>query len=181
MYGTLRGLNKMKARQNGVVLLILSLFSTTAFSDEAKIVLKSVKIESSQEQSGDELYISVTEFPKKQLPQNYQVPTFPTHWLSQYITNVRDVLIWKKDLKDCNDIDLMLTLVEEDVQPWNADDSLGTLKLKLTCQNGKMHGFWVIPDAGIVSKNANQKDSFVFSGDKSKYDLQFSFENIATP
>jgi hypothetical protein len=165
--------------RNWTSFFILSLYSTFAFGQsEVKIKLMSLETVHTQEESGDELYLSITEYSKNHLPRNYQIPAFPSHWLSQYATHVKDALVWTKDFKECEDVELLITLVEEDVLPWNADDSLGSVKLKLTCQAGKMQGQWVIPNSETVSKIPNQKDKFSFSGNNGLYNLQFSLENI---
>lgn len=166
------------AIQKWMSFLVLYIYSSLIFGYEAKIKLSSMEKKHSQEQSGDELYISITEYSKNHLPRNYQFPAFPSHWLSQHVSNIKDAVIWKKELKECEDIDLLINLVEEDVQPWNVDDSLGALKLKLSCQNGKTQGQWEIPDNKTVSKIPNQKDKFNFTGSNGQYELQFSFENI---
>lgn len=168
-------------KQNGIVILLLSLFSTVILAQtEAKLILKSFKTEQSQEKGGDELYISVTEYTKNHSPSYYQVPAFPAHWLSEHIGKVNNALLWKKDLTKCEDTDLMITLVEEDLIPWNVDDSLGSLKLKLTCKNDKLQGEWNIPNTNAVSKSKG-KDAFQFTGDNGRYDVQFGLENITTP
>ncbi len=171
----------MLTKHSGLVLCILSLFSTSVLAQtEAKLILKSFKTEQSQEKSGDELYISVTEYTKNHSPSYYQVPAFPAHWLSEHIGKVNNAIIWKKDITKCEDVDLMITLVEEDLLPWNVDDSLGSLKLKLTCQNDKLQGEWIIPNANAVSKST-EKNAFQFTGDSGRYDIQFNLENITTP
>src|SRR5690349_20024732 len=120
--------------QHWMSLFILYIYSTFVFALEARMKLLSLEKKHTQEKSGDELYISITEYSKNNLPRNYQVPAFPSHWLSQYVNNVKDAVLWKKDLKECEDAELLITLVDEHIQPWNVDDSLGSLKLKLSCQ-----------------------------------------------
>ena len=164
--------------QHWMSLIILYIYSSITFAVEAKLKLVSLEKKQSQEQSGDELYISITEYSKNHLPRNYQVPAFPSHWLSQYVSSVKEAVLWKKDLQECEEAELLITLVEEDILPWNVDDSLGSLKLKLSCQNGKMQGQWVILDSKTASTIPHQKDKFSFTGNNGLYDLQFGFENI---
>ena len=157
-------------------LLSLSSMVYAQSSEEITLKLKSLSVIKQQESGGDELYISVTEYPAKGTPVHYQVPSFPTHWLSKYLVNVKDIVIWKKNSVQCTPADLLITLVEEDFEPWNMDDSLGSVALKVECVNGTAVEKWSIPDQKTTAKINNETGAFTFDGDGAKYRAQFTVE-----
>ncbi|MGD9592321.1 MAG: hypothetical protein AB7V32_07365, partial [Candidatus Berkiella sp.] len=129
-----------------------------------------------QESGGDELYFSVTEYPAKGSPKHYQVPSFPSHWLSKYLPNVKDIVLWKSSSSQCESADLLITLVEEDLAPWNIDDALGSVSLKVECINGKAVETWSVPDDKTASKIPSKQGAFTFDGQGAKYQAQFSIQ-----
>lgn len=154
---------------------------TTLYADEEySVKLEHIEKIKSQEKRGDELYISVTEFPTVGTPSHYQIPNFPTHWLSARLTNVKDVTIWRKNIKSCDNVKVIFSLVEQDIAPWNIDDLLGSVELTLTCENGKLVPNWVIPNSAITQKVQNEKDSFSFTGENAVYRAHFKLEQKTT-
>ncbi len=164
-------------------LFAISVFASPSFAQTEQIAvkLKTLEVIRQQEKSGDELYISVTEFPTVGSPSHYQIPSYPTHWLSKYLTNVKDVVIWKKNLNHCEPIDLLISLVEEDFAPWNMDDSLGSVQLKVQCVNGKAVEQWTIPNSKDTSKVSNDNNAFTFTGEGANYKATFSLEDNISP
>lgn len=158
-----------------ISIILISIYSmnTQAQSHDIQIKLKSLEVHKPQEKSGDELYISVTEFPKEKKPKNFQVPQFPSHWLSNHLQKFREVTLWQHKMQECEPIDLLISLVEKDVQPWDIDDSLGSVKLRLSCNKGKLATEW-IPLNDKAKNLPKTKDTFTFTGDEGEYQLQFS-------
>jgi hypothetical protein len=162
-----------------VALATMCLLASQAFAqtEEMAVKLKTLEVIHPQEKRGDELYISVTEFPAQETARHYQVPAYPTHWLSKYVKNIKDVVIWKKSLSHCEPIDLLITLVEEDFAPWDLDDSLGSVQLKVECVNGKSVEKWVIPDPKTTAKITDQESAFSFTGENAEYRAIFKLED----
>ncbi len=173
----------VKSLKKMAFLIAIGVFASQSFAQNEQIAvkLKSLEMIKQQEMAGDELYISVTEFPTVGSPYHYQVPAFPTHWLSKYLSNVKDVVIWKKNLNQCEPIDLLITLVEEDFEPWNMDDSLGSVQLKVQCVNGKAVEQWTIPDSKNTAKDSKDNNAFSFTGEGVNYKATFTLEDTITP
>jgi hypothetical protein len=144
-------------------------------TEDFQVKLQSIQKIHTQEANGDELYFSVTEFPAKERGTHYQVPTYPTHWLSQYVDKIKNVVLWQKTITGCQDVTVLISLVEEDIPPWNVDDLLGSVELKIKCKEGKFTTQWVIPNTGITSKIRN--DAFSFTGSNAEYHAVFRLEN----
>lgn len=136
-----------------------------------------VKIHS-QEERGDELYFSITEYSNKQGNDHYQVPNFPTHWLSSHLSQVDDVNIWQKALIDGEAVQLIISLVERDVPPWNVDDLIGSVKLKLKYEQDKLEKEWSIPNQANTTRVPDTKNTFKLVGDEAEYTIVLKVEEL---
>lgn len=136
-----------------------------------------VKIHS-QEERGDELYFSITEYSNKQGSDHYQVPNFPTHWLSSHLSQVDDVSIWQKNMSNGEAIELIISLVERDVPPWNVDDLIGSIKLKLKFENNQLEKEWSIPNQANTSRVPDTKNTFKLLGDEAQYTIVLKVEEL---
>jgi hypothetical protein len=161
------------------VIFTAHLWSTPLLADNPSYSVKLQSIEKirSAEKDGDELFISVTEFPEEGVPKNYQIPSFPTHWLSAHLKNVKDVTLWQKDMQTCKGVKVVFSLVEEDVPPWNLNDLLGSVVLDLKCENGKAVPNWTIPNKENTEKLTEGPSKFLFKGYNSEYHADFHLEN----
>ncbi|MBS0290373.1 MAG: hypothetical protein JSS07_10130 [Proteobacteria bacterium] len=180
-------MNAVKNLQKIVTTIAVGLFVGSVFAQAAKnqpvlpqsqmsVKLKSLEVIKTQEKGGDELFISITEFPLGKSSAHYQIPSPPSHWLSKYLNNVKDVVIWKKQSNQCEPLNLLITLVEEDYAPWNLDDSLGSVELKITCVGGKAVEQWTIPDKDATRVLNGQDNAFIFNKDNAQYKAVFQLE-----
>lgn len=162
-----------------LIIYSISFIGNQAWAQAEHFAVKLHRLESlhAQEKSGDELFISVTEFPMQENPIHYQVPNFPSHWISKYLPNIKDVVVWKKTLKQCEPVDLLISLVEEDLPPWNVNDLLGSVELKIKCVNGKPQEEWLIPDPKNTSKITSESNAFSFTGKNAEYHAVFKLED----
>lgn len=162
--------------KTGVLFWILTfLILPIAHADEnVRLILKLDTIEKikSQEKRGDELYFSITEYSSLEKARHYQVPDFPTHWLSDHLDKVKDVTLWKKTLKNDEAVELIISLVERDFPPWNVDDLLGSIKLKLRWNNGELKKEWSIPNQAITHTVEEMSNSYRLNGDGAEYLLK---------
>lgn len=153
--------------------LLVLISPVTNAAEPVKLVLKLEAIEKlqAQEDQGDELYFNITEYSSVDRASHYQVPDFPTHWLSAYLENVKDVAIWEKEVKDGESVELIISLVERDVPPWNVDDLLGSVKLKLKWNNNQLEKEWSIPNKTNTRKIDEEVNAFSLTGDESEYHM----------
>lgn len=171
----------MKAVKN---IMLAGIFFTANLSSAAlfakgedySVKLKSIEKIHSQEKGGDELHVSITEFPKEGVPSHYQIPNFPSHWLSPYLYNVKDLTLWKKNVQSCTDLKVVFSLVEEDIPPWNLDDLLGSVTLDLKCDKGKMVSSWLIPNSANTEALGKDSGEFKFKGEGAEYKLNFQLD-----
>lgn len=159
------------------LVIMAALTGSSAFAQDLSIKLEVLEKIHAQEQSGDELYFSVTEFPEKSAPRHYRIPSFPSHWMSDYLKNVKNIVLWQKSYATCEKTEVLISLVEADLPPWNVDDLLGSVELKVTCDQGKMHTEWSIPNKENTAKMPNMENAFAFTGDHSEYHGMFKIDH----
>lgn len=159
----------------------MAMISPLMAVEQYSVKLERIEKIQSQEKKGDELYFSITEFPQKGQPRHYQIPSFPAHWLSGYLSSVNNVTLWQKSMQSCDETKVIFSLVEEDLPPWNLDDLLGSVELNLKCEQGKLVPHWSIPNQKITEATPNVNGGFQFKGDSSEYRATFKLEQKAAP
>lgn len=149
--------------------------------ESISIKLEELEKVTSQEKGGDELYFSITEYPATSPARHYQVPSFPSHWVSDYFKSLKNIVLWQKDMTTCEPTEIIFSLVEEDLPPWDPDDLLGSAKLKISCEAGKVVKEWTVPNKEITTEeNMNDKTVFEFKGEGADYRATFKVEENAT-
>lgn len=118
----------------------------------------------------DELYMNVTEFSNMDKPKYRRIPSYPSHWLSNYISKVHDIRLWEKKVKDGETIELKLSFVEEEFSPWEIDDLLGALTLKISNNHGRISKEWIIPNNKYTLKEGHP-NTFELKGEGGDYKL----------
>jgi len=159
-----------------VLLLVASwgLSGQALAKTKVTVKLESITLLEPQESNRDEIYFSITEYLQDQSSRHYQIPSFPTHWLSSHLQKITDIVLWQGEISECQPIDVVFSLVEKDFKPWNIDDLLGTLKLKIQCQGEAITTQWITSDKRVL-KSQNE-GVFLFHGDGAKYQASFSLE-----
>lgn len=160
--------------------IALMTFSAAHAAENMKLVVKLDAIERihAQEQQGDELYFSVTEYSTTGKADHYQVPDFPTHWLSEHLSKVHDVVLWQRPLEKDEAVELIISLVERDVPPWNVDDLFGSVKLKLKWEGTQLKKEWSIPNQSNTTKVDDHVNAFSLTGDEGEYHLVLKVEEV---
>ncbi len=164
-------------------IFLLFFIPTLAFAGSigVKIKLESIKVIKPAEKGGDEIYFSVTSYAKKKEPIFKRVPMFPVHWLAKHLKKVKDVILWEGTLAEGDAHQIVLSLVEQDIPPWNIDDHLGSVKVKIANERGTFRRKWTMPDYKDQTK-VKQTDrdsfnpSFVFYGEGGKYRATFKLD-----
>lgn len=127
-----------------------------------------------QERKGDEIFMHITEVPLNGKGTYYQLPIFPYYWPSDFLTSIQKgvAVLWKESLA-CQNYDLIFSLGERDLPPWDPDDELGRVVLRLRCQNNRFTKQWHIPDLHKATFVPGKEDTFIFIGNGAKYYATF--------
>ena len=163
--------------------LILSFFLIgIAEAKEIKVEVKltDIKAIKTEEKGGDELYFDTIEYSSLGHSKEARIPAKPLHWLSSQLSGVKNVVLWQGTVQDDESIRVILTLVEQDLEPWEVDDMLGSIQLNLANKSGKLTKEWIVPvfeetdEVEMLKKGDPQR--YLFKGDGAKYEVAFKVD-----
>ncbi|MAZ44639.1 MAG: hypothetical protein CMF48_05660 [Legionellales bacterium] len=163
--------------RNLSVMSLLALFSLPVSAMPVKLVLDFIEVANTSETRGDELYFNVTSYGKDRDYDHYQVPSFPTHWFSDRLEEVKDVVLWEKDLEEGESVELIVSLTERDVPPWNIDDLIGSIKVKVMNDDDDLAYKWSLyADRGDTEllEQDDENNVYKMTGDDSEYTVSFT-------
>jgi hypothetical protein len=153
-------------------------FSNVALAKDIKVTvnLDNIAAAKMHEDSGEEIYLSVTTYPRKGTPVITRVPMFPLHWIGKELGKIKNVTVWEGTFKEGDGAQIIISLVEQDLPPWDMDDHVGSVKLTLANTAGKFEQKWDVnyKDQSIVTQDKKGMPKFTFSGQGSEYTASFS-------
>ncbi len=142
------------------------------------VKLHTIKAERTLNAKGDDLYFEVTQFPTEGEPGDSRIPLYPLHWLSNQLDEVKDLVLWTGVIKEGESTKLTLSLVDQEIPPWEPDDLIGGAQLILKNAKGELNKAWSVPPFAKAKEveliNGTYPQRFVFKGDGSLYDVSFS-------
>lgn len=143
------------------------------------LTLSSIEFKKASEDYGDELFFNVTTYASNGVSTHYQVPTYPTHWHSARLDQVHDVPLWEGQVPEDGAIEIIVSLTERDAPPWNIDDLVGSVKLKLRQEGGEVVEDWSLyVERGLTTEECVERGvrSYTMTGNDSEYHLGFRFD-----
>ena len=165
------------------LLPISQVFADTSNSQKAvtqfRLELGEIQVVKESEVGGDEVYISVAEYSNYGKPQYHRIPSYPTYWLSRHLTSVKNVHLWHHDLKDGDAVQLIVSVIERDLPPWNVDDLIGAIKVNVNVKDGKTNVTWdhdqFEKEAEVLADDEDPKSPhFTLKGNNSEYKISFN-------
>lgn len=144
---------------------------------EIEVTLNSIKNVVANERGDDELYINVTAFHSDGKFTTYTVPggdkptlghygsRFPAgppripqaYWPAKALSKVKDIPLWKGDVTKDSAVQLVVALVEHDIPPWNLDDMIGSVKIKIGMEKGQLSANWTVLSAEAIKESGQLK------------------------
>lgn len=157
-----------------ILFLVLMCCSLSAFAKLHNVSVKliSVKAVKVAEKHGDEVYFSITQYPTNANPTISRVPMEPIHWKVAELSQVKDVVLWQGTVADEQSTLLILSLLEQDLPPWNPDEHIGSAELKINNKGGKFSTVWGQPefkDQPEVKQSGTQTPTYTMYGNNSEY------------
>ncbi len=127
----------------------------------------------------DELYMAVTSYPSKGRPMHRQIPAFPRYWLSTHLKQIKNLQLWKGSLREGDSVTVHLSLIERDAPPFNNDDLVATVLVKIMNSKGKLYTKWSMPNKGPAGKDVKVDTDitaklFDLQSDEAHYKGKFS-------
>jgi hypothetical protein len=165
--------------------LLSMLILPAAWASNKQIITPTVRLVSMKaiqtaEQRGDELYLSVTVYPSKGKPTHTQIPKHPLYWPSRKIHEVKNIKLWRHLLKPGEAVTIIVSLMEQDTYPWNTDDLIGSVKVKLRNNGGELESTWAMPnriDSPVrVLTKYGEVEKFVLQSDQAQYEMYFKLK-----
>ncbi len=150
------------------------LVNLTAIAKPSKfeVILGSIEQVKTTENMGDELYIGITEYYSDGNSEYRRIPEYPIRWTSKSLRALKNISLWSGELEDGETVELVFSLIEMDVAPWNIDDLIGTVKLKIKNENGKVRSDWVNGNRIVPLHSFKKIDKeFFLDGDGGLYNL----------
>lgn len=148
-----------------------------------ELVLDKVKVISTQEKHGDELYITLSVRDPQTPTQYFRIPEAPDHWLSEKIDEIKHVNLWSKPIASGQSVIVLVELNEQDATPLDPDDLIGVIRVRLLNDNGTLKVRWELPNqkasvgaqtnAVGVSKSGLQ-EKFVLENQGGQYEMYLS-------
>lgn len=158
--------------------MLICCASTSAFAKAHNVTVKLTDIEAVKvkEKHGDEIYFSITQYSNRTDPTILRVPMSPMHWSIADLSKVRDVILWQGKVEDDQSVLLILSLLEQDLPPWNSDEHIGSAELKILNKQGQISTTWGQPDfkdQPQVKQTGTKDPKYRMFGNNSEYVVQF--------
>jgi len=169
-----------------VILLIGLLFCITGFARTYEASVKLLKIEQLQtlESGGEEIFLHITAYHSNGKSESMTLPRHPSFWPSEHLEKVSDVDVWDGILRENESVVLLISAMEKDFHPWNTDDLIGTIRLRMINMNGRLKSEWSIPNSIDMPENITTKygrgKKIIMQSDGRKYALSFASTRKAT-
>ena len=134
------------------LLMLVFILMNTAFTHahqdamhQLTVTLIEIKAIKTTEKQGDELYFDLTVAKSKEPTSFLRIPEPPMHWPSQNINQLKNITLWRGELKNFQEATFLLSLNEEDVAPILVDDLIGSIHISVKSENGMLMSEWLIP------------------------------------
>lgn len=131
------------------------------------IYVQKIEAIETEESSGDEVYLLITELSPHSRNQQYTIPQYPVTWPSRALPQVANLKVWDGSLDKDEQSEVIVEVVEHDAPPFNADDSIGSARLKLKRINDRIEADW-----GSLHDDAEHQAVDSEQGDLHQYRFQ---------
>lgn len=156
------------------LLIVLPVYAKDLNLSVKMLAIKRIK---STEISGDEIYISVTEFRSNDTVVHYTIPEQPLHWPERVLGKIENLDIWHGILRESQRTEVLLSVVDHDNPPLDADDLVGTVKLRMANHDGKLDVIWGVLGGQYVPEKISSPlgpaQRFTLTGDGGIYQVDF--------
>ena len=115
------------------------------------IQLDSITAVKQTEKGGDEIYVGIAEFNSNGKNRYYTIPQSPVYWPAQGLNQISNFQLWQGKLPAGGATEVVISLIEQDTPPWDLDDLIGVVKVKMVNDKGTIHYEWY-QDGKLISK-----------------------------
>ncbi len=156
----------------GVLVLLPLSYVCSAEVLQPRLILDKMKVITPTEREGDELYFDISIYQPNQPTQYLRVPAKPVTWSLKAVDNLKQVSLWSQPLQSGQSITLVVSLLDSDGSVLNPDDLIGSMRVDLKNEKGKLQTNWSMPNrVERLGKQAMQKFELTGAG---RYDVYLS-------
>ena len=159
------------------------------------LIMSDIEALQVNERSDDELYLAVSvhhsngdfesyTMPGKRQPNlGHYAARFPAnpprqpmlYWHAKALKGVKNIALWQGEIDDKHGAEVVVSLIEHDMPPWNLDDLIGSVKFTVGKRAGHMSAEWRLLSADAVSSkgklNLGKRQSFTLKDGEGAYKL----------
>lgn len=106
------------------------------------------------EKNGNEIYVGISEFNSNGKNRYYTIPQSPVYWPKKSVMQISNFQLWQGKLPAGGATEVIISLIEKDTPPWDLDDLIGIVKVKMINKGGKISYEWYQDNKLISKKNA---------------------------
>ena len=155
------------------LLLALAINPVYAKGLNPSIILEKITPIKTTEKSGDEVYINITEYLPDGKTKSTNIPARPLAWASKDLAKIKALPLWSATLAEGQSADVIMTFVEQDNPPYDPDDLLGVVHLKMMNTKQGLKTLWSVREGSIKAPAKNLADSgqqhFILTGSQGTY------------
>ncbi len=124
------------------------------------------------DKSVDNIYVSISEFNSKGRDRYYTIPQSPVYWPEKSLHEINNFQLWQGKLPVMGATEVVISLIEQDTQPWHLDDLISVIKIKMVNQDGQIQYQWY-QDGKLIAKQKNTVE-IQFKSSNEGYKAHFS-------
>ncbi|CAM4454779.1 MAG: hypothetical protein LEGION0398_MBIBDBAK_00050 [Legionellaceae bacterium] len=162
---------------NSILALLLTLMINPVYAKvmQPMLVLESIKSIKATEETGDEIYLNITSYLPNGKTHSINKPLSPSAWSTKNLSQLKDLSLWSHPLAEGEAADIILTLAEQDNPPFDPDDLLGVVQLKLMNTKQGLKILWSVKE-GLLKKDIKQLNDktvqkMLLTGSNGAYEL----------
>lgn len=166
--------------KRAAIAALITVFLTPAYAKDVKpaLVLQDIQAVKLNEKKGDEVYINVTEYLPDGKSKSTNIPVLPLAWGSKDLSKVKELKLWDAKMTNGQAADVIVTFVEQDNPPFDPDDLLGVVQLKLVNTKQGIKPLWSVKEGVIDKKTAkSNQGTFKEVSNNKNYDFTLKGSN----
>lgn len=140
-----------------------------------ELVLDHIKAIQTRERRGDQVYLDISTYRANQPTRYHRIPKHPIHWQSALIDKIKSVPLWSEEIKEGQEVILIISLMEQDLPSINPDDLIGSIRVKLKNKRGQLRVQWSLPNRVggpiFIAGEYGQIEKFQLFDEQNQYEV----------
>jgi hypothetical protein len=160
-----------------ILLGLLAICSAEVCAQGHMVEVSLIQLEAQKlSKHNEKLYFSITEYPTKGHPTIAREPIYPLHWLNKDLSKLNNVKLWAGKIDSENSVLLIFSLMQQELPPFDVDEHLGSVQVKLVNNKGKVEAVWGTPhfsDQPKIEQPDAREPKYLLIGPHGDYSVVF--------